>query len=116
MNNEEKIINMLEKIMEKQDEHSEILTDHSRILNEHSEKHELHTTQFNEHAQILSALRTGQEHFKALMDEMKITNAREIGEIKEQISQISAGQDLLREDAWQNKVDTHRIKNILGMK
>jgi len=110
MNNEEKIISMLEKIMEKQDEHSQILNKHSQILSDHSQKHEQHTTQFNEHAQILSALRTGQEHLKAQMDEMKITYAKEFGDLKEQVSQVSVNQDLLREDVWQNKVDTHRIK------
>jgi len=109
MNNEEKIISMLQKIMEKQDEHSQ-------ILDEHSQKHDNHAAQFKEHGQILSALRTGQEYLKAEIDAMKMTNAEKFGNMKEQISQISANQDLLREDIWQNKVDVHRIKNTMGMR
>jgi len=106
MNNEEKIISMLQKIMEKQDEHSQ--------------KHDNHATQFKEHGQILSALRTGQEYLKAEIDEMKLTNAEEnakkFEDIQEQLDQNSAKQDLLRDEVWQNKVDTHRIKNTMGMK
>ena len=130
MNKDEEIISMLQKIIENQDkhsrilsehsqilnEHSQILKGHSQILNEHSQKHDNHATQLKEHGQILSALRNGQEYLKAEIDQMKITNAKEFGSIKEQMNHISANQDLLREDVWQNKVDTHRIKNTLGMK
>jgi len=158
MNNEDKIISMLQKIMEKQDEHSQILGEHSSILKEHSsvlnehssilnehssilkehssvlnehssilkdqtnilkdhsQKHNNHAAQFKEHGQILSALLTGQEYLKAQIDEMKITNAKEFENIKEQMNQASVNQDLLREEVWQNKVDTHRIKNTMGMK
>ena len=134
---------MLVKIMDKQDEHgkilnehTEILNDHGRLLNEHSQmlqehnetlqehgkvqgQHgqilENHSSQFSEHGQILRAIRSGQEHLKAELDGMKISNAKEIGELKEENETLAINQELLRNETWTSKVDVERIKKTLGM-
>ena len=48
------------------------------MLKEHGET-------LKEHSRILSALRTGQEFLKAELSEMKIQNAKDFSEIKEQL-------------------------------
>src|SRR5699024_6243940 len=58
----DKIIDMLEEMNVKLDGHSKVLADHSA---DHSKKHDNHTATLREHGQILSALRTGQDHLKA---------------------------------------------------
>ncbi|RDW20737.1 hypothetical protein [Oceanobacillus chungangensis] len=122
MEKEDQIIGMLERIMEKQDEHSRILgehsqklDEHSQILHEHSKKLDEHKSQLNEHKQILSALLTGQDYLKAEIDGMKLANAKEYGDIKEEISIISTNQELVRNDTWANRVDIHRIQKTMGM-
>ncbi|UJL45843.1 hypothetical protein KFZ58_15880 [Virgibacillus sp. NKC19-16] len=129
MQKEDQIIGMLEKVMSKQDEHSQKLDEHSQILDEHtkildqhtailgehSQKLDNHESTLQEHGQILTALRSGQEHLKAELDGMKVSNAREFGEIKEGWGNISTNLELLRNDTWENKVDIHRIKNTMGM-
>jgi len=122
MQKEDQIIEMLGKIMSKQDEHSQLLNEHSKILNEHSvilsehsQKLDKHSSQLKEHGQILTALRSGQEYLKAEIDGMKLANAKEFGELKEQISIISTNQELLREDTWANRVDITRIKKTMGL-
>ncbi|PAV31126.1 hypothetical protein CIL05_00250 [Virgibacillus profundi] len=131
MQKEDQIIGMLEQILSKQDEHSRILGEHSekldehskkldehtRILGEHSQKHDNHSTQFTEHSDILRALRTGQEHLKAEIDGMKISNAREFGTgtLKEENNTVSINLKLLRDEIWANRVDIARIKNTMGM-
>ncbi|WP_156857107.1 hypothetical protein [Oceanobacillus sp. AG] len=82
MNKEEQIIEMLEKIMDKQDEHSHIL--------------ENHDSQLKEHGQLLTALRAGQEHLKAGLDGMKISNAKDFGGLKEEINTSLINLELLR--------------------
>ncbi|RDW21465.1 hypothetical protein CWR48_03445 [Oceanobacillus arenosus] len=102
MEKEDQIIGMLGQILGKLDEHSQKLDNHS--------------TQLEEHGQILSALRTGQEHLKAEIDGMKLSNAKEFGGLKEEMSILSTNQELLRNDTWENKVDIHRIQKTMGMK
>ncbi len=122
MDKSDQIIEMLGEIKSKLDEHSQILKEHSQILNEHSQilgEHsqtlENHSSQLKEHGQILTALRAGQDHLKAEFDGMKLANAKEFGELKEEINTISINQELLRDDTWTNKVDIHRIKKTMGM-
>lgn len=122
MENEERMIAMLEKIMDKQDEHSEILGEHGRTLGEHGkilgEYREIlgnHSSQLKEHGQILTALRSGQEYLKAELDGMKISNAKELGEMKKEGNTVSINQKLLRDETWENKVDIERIKKTMGM-
>ncbi|MFC4025105.1 hypothetical protein ACFOUV_15020 [Oceanobacillus longus] len=116
MEKEDQIIGMLEKIMGTLDEHGRILKEHSKKHDEHSAQFKEHGTQLKEHGQLLTALRSGQEHLKAEIDGMKIGNAKEFGALKEEISLVSTNQELIREDTWANKVDIHRIKNTMGIK
>ncbi|MHA6250840.1 hypothetical protein [Oceanobacillus sp. CAU 1775] len=99
---------MLIKIMDKLDEHSRMHEEHSRMLKEH-------TIQLKEHSQILNALSTGQEYLKAEFDGMKVSTAKEIGSVKEDNETLSINQELLRNEAWTNKVDIERIKKTMGM-
>ena len=101
MGKEDQMIEMLGKIMDKQDEHGQFLENHS--------------SQFKEHGQILTALRSGQEYLKAELDGMKMSTAKEFGELKEEVSTVSINQELLRSETWTNKVDIQRIKKTLGM-
>ena len=101
MNKAEQIIEMLGKIMDKLDEHSQTL--------------EKHGTQLKEHGQILTALRAGQEHVKAELDGMKISNAKEFGSLKEEVNTSLINQEILRNESWANKVDIQRIKKTMGM-
>jgi len=60
MNNEEKILSLLEQLTEKIDKQGEVLAEHSRILNEHSRILNEHSRILNEHSKILA------EHSKVL--------------------------------------------------
>lgn len=143
MEKEDVIIEMLGKVMSKQDEHSVILNEHTQTLDQHTQILDQHTqtlkghsiilnehgkilrdhghvldnhsSQFKEHGQILSALRSGQDYLKAEFDGLKLTNAKEFGELKEQINTVSINQELLRNETWTNKVDIQRIKKTMGM-
>lgn len=122
MEKEDQIIGMLEQVMDKLEEHGKILgehgdklDEHTKILGEHGKELKLQRTQLTEHGQILNALMTGQEHLKSEMDGMRVSNAKEFGNLKEKIDNVATNQDLLREDTWENKVDIRRIKNTLGM-
>jgi len=101
--------------VEKENEILEILHEIKGTLKEHSKKLDEHTETFKEHGQILRALRSGQESLKAEMSEMKLQNAKEFGEIKEQMKDMGASIDLLKEESWTNKKDIHRVKKTLGM-
>ena len=130
MEKEDKIIGMLENIMGKLDEHSSTLSEDSSMLNEQSstlnehssmlKKHgailQDHSSKFEDHNQMLKALLSGQEHLKAELDGMKISNAKEFAAIKEEQVSISTNFELLRDDTWANKVDIHRIQKTMGMK
>ncbi|MGM8363889.1 hypothetical protein ACLIBG_00275 [Virgibacillus sp. W0181] len=126
MQMEEKIIGMLEQIMDTQgehsqildnhskklDEHTQILSRHSEILDEHSRKHDNHESTLKEHGQLLTALRSGQEHLKAEIEGMKISDAKEFGNLKEQ---IKLNTEMFRDELWVQKQDLYRIKNTMGM-
>src|SRR5690606_27227546 len=96
-------------------EHSQILNEHSQILNEHSQKLDMHSETLKEHGLILGGLRNGQEMLKAELSELRLQNAKEFGEIKEQMKDMGDSIDILKEDTWHNKKDILRIKKTMGM-
>ncbi|WP_373893864.1 hypothetical protein [Virgibacillus sp. CBA3643] len=128
MQKEDQIIGMLEKVMSKQDEHSQKLDEHTQILNEHSQKLDEHNQKLDEHSQkldnhestlqehgqILTALRSGQEHLKAEVDGMKISNAKEFGELKDGWKNISTYLEVLRNDTFTNKLDIQKMKETMN--
>jgi DNA repair ATPase RecN len=123
MKDDTKIMYMLEQIIEKLDEqgrkldeHGKKLDEHSKKLDEHSQKLDEHSKILSEHGEILSALRFGQDHLKAEIDGIKVSNAKEFGALKEQVSEINAKTEVLRDESWKNKTDIHRIKTTIGMK
>src|SRR5699024_10565838 len=137
MQMEHKIIGMLEKIMTKQDknskkldehskkldehtrilsEHSQKLDEHTRILSEHSQKLDEHRTTLDEHGQILGALRVGQEHIKAEMDRIKVSNVKEVSRVKKGMYDFSTNIELLREESWEHKNEIRRIKKTMGIR
>ncbi|MGP4108158.1 hypothetical protein [Virgibacillus sp. L01] len=68
-----------------------------------------------EHGQNLSALRSGQEHLKAELDGMKISNAKQFGSLKEDMGDLSAKVVLLRDESWENKKSIYRMQKTMGM-
>lgn len=96
-------------------EHNETLQEHGKVQGQHGQILENHSSQFSKHGQILRAIRSGQEHLKAELDGMKISNAKEIGELKEENETLAINQELLRNETWTSKVDVERIKKTLGM-
>ncbi|MCJ8009796.1 hypothetical protein ACFFF5_19015 [Lederbergia wuyishanensis] len=96
-------------------EHSTILREHSQILNDHSQKLDMHSETLQEHGLVLRGLRNGQEMLKAELSEMRLQNAREFGEIKEQMKDMGDSIDILKEYTWDNKKDILRIKKTMGM-
>lgn len=103
---EEKIIGMLEQILEKQEEHSE-------KLDEHSQKLDTQESILKEHGQILTALRSGQEYLKAEIDGLKVSTAKEFGNLKEKMEMHT---EIFRDELWKQKEDIYRIKTTMGMK
>lgn len=102
---EKEILKVLEQINGKLDRQEETLKLQGETLKEHTG--------------ILSGLRNGQEVLKAEISELRLQNAKEIGEIKEQLKEQLKGIEdsvgVLKEDTWQNKKDIHRIKKTMGM-
>jgi chromosome segregation ATPase len=78
-------------------------------LNEHSEI-------LKEHGVILGGLRNGQELLRAKMSELRLQNAKDSGELKEQIEDTKVDVDLLKEDNWSNKKDIRRVQQTMGMR
>ena len=115
MQKEDQILEMLEHIIGTQGEHGKKLDEHSKKLDKHQDILDNHSATLQEHGQILRALLSGQETLKAEVDGMKLSNAREFGDIKEEQRNISTKFELLREDTWANKVNIHRMKNTMGM-
>lgn len=100
---------------QKLDAHTKILDGHTQKLDEHDKKFALQNETLKEHGRFLSALRTGQEETKAQLDSMKIENAKEFGEMKEQIKNVEAGMGVLKDETWSNKRDIYRVKNTMGL-
>ncbi|MGE6257015.1 hypothetical protein ACQKCU_03735 [Heyndrickxia sporothermodurans] len=68
-----------------------------------------------EHGGLLSALITGQESLKAELSEMRLQNAKDFAEIKEQLKNHDVSIEILKEDTWTNREDIRKIQNTLGM-
>ncbi|RYG71933.1 hypothetical protein EU245_12435 [Lentibacillus lipolyticus] len=109
MERENQIISMLETIMNTLDKHDKQFHAIQQKLEEHS-------TTLKEHGQMLTALRSGQEYIKAELDGFKVSSAKDVGELKDQLSDQSAKMDILKDETWSSKVDIHRIKSTMGMK
>ena len=121
-NVEKQILAALQQINDKLDSHSEILESHSEMLKEHSVMLQNHSEMFKiqgetlkEHTRMLSALKTGQESLKAELNEMKLQNAKNFGEVKEQLESHETSIEILKEDIWNNKKDIRRIQKTMGM-
>ncbi|MBS4202044.1 hypothetical protein KHA93_20765 [Bacillus sp. FJAT-49732] len=52
---------------------------------------------------------------KAELSEMRLQNAKEFGEIKEQMKDMGDSNDFLKDDTWHIKKDILRIKKTMGM-
>lgn len=89
----DQVISMFEQIMSKLDEHSQ-------KLDSHSEKLDAHGTRLEEHGQLLSTLRTGQEHLKDDIDGMKTSNTKEFGALHERMDLMTDSIELLRDESW----------------
>ncbi|MBB2482270.1 hypothetical protein H5P36_19015 [Bacillus sp. APMAM] len=96
-------------------EHSEMLKEHSVILKSHSEMFKIQGETLKEHTSLLSALKTGQESLKVELNEMKLQNAKDFGEVKEQLESHETSIEMLKEDVWDNKKDIRRIQKTMGM-
>ncbi|MDY0394077.1 hypothetical protein ACFSMW_10215 [Virgibacillus halophilus] len=68
-----------------------------------------------EHGQMLRPLQTGQEHLKAEIDGIKLSNEREFSSLKESLAEHNIKLDLLHEDTWEHKVDIRRIKKTMAI-
>ena len=106
----------LDSHTKKLDDHTKKLDDHTKKLDDHSKKLDHHTLTLEEHGNMLSALRTGQEHLKAQIEGMKISNAKEFGKLNERMDTVSDHIELLRDESWEQKTDIHRIKKTMGMR
>jgi hypothetical protein len=69
-----------------------------------------------EHGLILGALKVGQEGLKAEINELRRQNAKEFGEIKEQIGGIEVIAEMLKEESWSNRQDIRRVQKTIGLK
>lgn len=112
---ENQILAALQQINEKLDSHSEILREHSETLNSHTEILNSHSETLKEHTRILGALINGQESLKAELNEMKLQNAKDFGEIKEQLKSHEVSIEILKEDTWDNRNEVRKIQKTLGM-
>lgn len=122
MEAEKEILRMLREIKETLKEHSSILNEHSSILKEHSsilnehsailgthsQKLDEHSEQFKEHGQMLAELKSGQEFLNAEISELK--NAKDSGEVKEQLKDMGASIAILKEDTWNKKRISTELK------
>lgn len=85
---EKQILQALQQINGKLDDQAKKLDKHSEILEEHSAILKYHGETLEEHGRILGALRSGQHAFKAELSELRLQNAKDFGELREQIKGI----------------------------
>ncbi|API91736.1 MULTISPECIES: hypothetical protein [unclassified Virgibacillus] len=64
----------------------------------------------DEHKDILTALRSGQEYLKAEIDGMRVENAKEFGYVKKELSNMHLNFSVLRDDVWTNKKEIYQLK------
>jgi chromosome segregation ATPase len=103
-------------------EHGEILNEHGKMLKEqgemlkeHSETLKEHGETLKEHSRFLSALRTGQEFQRAELSEMKLQNAKDFSEIKEQLKSQEDSIEILKDETWNNKKSILRVQKTMGL-
>ena len=106
---------MLKEHGEMLKEHGEMLKEHGETLKEHSETLKEHGETLKEHSRILSALRTGQEFLKAELSEMKLQNAKDFYEIKEQLKNQEDSIEILKDETWNNKKSILRVQKTMGL-
>lgn len=94
---EKQILEILREIKEDVSELKSKVNEHGEILKEHSV--------------ILSALKTGQELLKAELSEMKLQNAKDFGEVREQINDVKRDQDINWKKAVENEREIERLKS-----
>lgn len=128
---EEKIISMLEKIstdvqaqgekigsLEKRFDSLEQRFDtletrfnqQEQKLDEQGQKITTIEQRLDEHKDLLTALRSGQEYLKAEVDGMRIENAKEFGYVKKELSNMHLNFSVLRDDVWSNKKEIYQLK------
>lgn len=119
---EKQIFTLLQQMNKKLDhldftlkEHGEMLKEHSEMLKEHSENLNEHGETLKEHGRILCALKTGQEFLKAELSEMKLHNAKDFSEIKEQLKNQEDSIEILKDETWNNKKSILRVQKTLGL-
>lgn len=105
---EKQIFTLLQEMNNKLDRLEGTLIEHRGILDSHSET-------FKEHGRILSALRTGQEFLKAEISELKLQNAKDFGEMKEQLKNQEDSIEILKEETWNNKKSILRVQKTMGL-
>ncbi|PLR94475.1 hypothetical protein [Bacillus sp. T33-2] len=106
---EKQILQALQQINETLKQQGETLKQQGETLKEHGET-------LKEHGLILGALRSGQEALKAELSEFKLQNARDFGQLREQISGIELSVEILKEESWTNKKDIRRVQKTMGLK
>ncbi|WP_404455337.1 hypothetical protein [Oceanobacillus kapialis] len=99
----DKIENRLDKIEHRLDNVETRLGNVEHRLDEHD-------TKLDGHNQMLRGLLAGQETLKAEFDGLKISNAKEFGELKDEAFNQAAQLTMLRDDVWANRTEIYRMK------
>ncbi|WML46604.1 hypothetical protein RCG23_13155 [Neobacillus sp. PS3-34] len=68
-----------------------------------------------EHGLILGALKSGQEGLMAELSELRLQNAKDFGEIREQLKGIEVSVEILKEDNWSNRKDIKMVQKTMGL-
>jgi hypothetical protein len=84
-------------------------------LDQIGEKLDVHDVTLKEHSLILSALKNGQEGLKAELNEMRLQNAKDFGEIKAQLKDREVSIEILKEESWINRKSSLRVQKTLGL-
>jgi len=105
---EKQILLALEKVNFKLDRQDERLANLEEIQRLQGET-------LKEQTSLISSLENGQESLNAELSQLRLQNAKEFGEIKEQLKGMEDNFDLLREETWMNKKDIKRIQKTMGM-
>lgn len=119
---EKQILIALEQINFKLDRQDDTLKIHGERLKNleetqrlQSETLRLQSETLKEQTSLISSLKNGQESLQAELSQLRLQNAKEFGEIKEQLKSMEDNIDLLKEETWQNKKDIRRIQKTMGM-
>ncbi len=124
MQMEEKIISMLEQISKDVKEQGDKIgslekrfdsletrfNQQEQKLDEQGQRITTIEQRLDEHKDILTALRSGQEYLKAEIDGMRVENAKEFGYVKKELSNMHLNFSVLRDDVWSNKKEIYQLK------